>query len=55
VHLLPHALSGGDRPASATRRFELLADLAVDAAIYRLRADPEIDVAQLADLVEDVL
>ena len=55
VHLLPHALTGGGSPASATRRFELLADLAADAAIYRLRADPEIDVAQLADLVEDVL
>ncbi|MDQ3432858.1 MAG: hypothetical protein M3467_11705 [Actinomycetota bacterium] len=55
VHLLPHALTGGGSPASATRRFELLADLAADAAIYRLRADPEIDVAQLADLVEDAL
>jgi hypothetical protein len=55
VHLLPHALSGGGSPASATRRFELLADLAVDAAIYRLGADPEIGVAQLADLVEDTL
>jgi hypothetical protein len=55
VHLLPHALSGGGSPASATRRFELLADLAADAAIYRLRADPEIGVAQLADLVEDAL
>ncbi len=55
VHLLPHALSGGRSPASATRRFELLADLAADAAIYRLRAGPEIGVGQLADLVEDAL
>lgn len=55
VHLLPHALSGGGSPASATRRFELLADVAAAAAIYRLRADPEIGVAQLADLVESAL
>ena len=55
VHLLPHALSGGGSSASASRRFEVLADVAADAAIYRLRADPEIGVAQLADLVESAL
>ena len=55
VHLLPHALTAGGSPASAARRFELLADLAADAAIYRLRADPEVGVAELADLVEGAL
>lgn len=55
VHLLPHALTASRSPASATRRFELLADLASDAAIYRLRADPEVGVAQLADLVENAI
>ncbi len=53
VHLLPHALTGGGSRAAS--RFELLADLAADAAVYHLRADPEIRVAQLADLVEDAL
>jgi hypothetical protein len=55
VHLLPHALTGGGSPRRAARRFELFGDLAADAAVYRLRADPELGVAQLADLVEDVL
>jgi hypothetical protein len=55
VHLLPHVLTGGGSPAGAARRFELLADLVADAAVYRLRADPEVAVAQLADLVEDAL
>lgn len=55
VHLLPHALSGGGSPAGAARRFELLADLAAEAAIYRLRADLRTGVAQLADLVEGAL
>lgn len=55
VHLLPHALSGGGSAKAAASRFEVLADLAADAAIYRLRADPAITVAQLADLVEEAL
>jgi hypothetical protein len=55
VHLLPHALTGGGSPAGAAGRFELLADLAADATVYRLRADPQTGVAQLADLVEDAL
>lgn len=55
VHLLPHVLSGGESPASAIRRFELLGDLAAAAVIYRLRAAPEVGVAQLADLVQDSL
>lgn len=55
MHLLPHALTPAGSPASAARRFEMLADLAADAAIYRLRADPGVGVARLADLVERAL
>lgn len=55
MHLLPHALTPAGSPATAARRFEMLADLAADAAIYRLRADPGVGVARLADLVERAL
>ncbi len=55
VHLLPHALTGGGSRERMVGRFELLADLAGVTPVYRLRADPQASVAQLADLVEAAL
>lgn len=55
VHLLPHALTGGRSDARMTSRFELLADLAAQTPTYRLRAPLDAGVAQLADLVEEML
>lgn len=52
VHLLPHVLTGGGSAERITERFELLADVVAQTPVYRLRADPETSVAQLADLVE---
>lgn len=55
VHLLPHALTGGGSPGRLAGRFALLADLAAQTPVYRLRADPQTSVAQLADLVQATL
>lgn len=53
MHLLPHVLTGGGSDERMTSRFELLGDLVAQSPIYRLRAPPEIGVAQLADVVEE--
>ena len=53
--LLDHVLADRGSPTRMARRFELLADLVEDTAIYRLRADPATPVRRLADLVEGSL
>jgi hypothetical protein len=53
--LLAHVLTDRGSRSRMACRFELLADLVADAAIYRLRADPATPVRRLADLVEDAL
>lgn len=52
VHLLPHALTGGGSPERIADRFEVLGDVVAQTPVYRLRADPQTSVSQLADLVE---